>query len=163
MSAIVLSVLLPGRSCFERLAECGVNTLPELLFQLPHVLGQADSRYLLSYRPRPVAACILPIPPPVYTIRLLFANNPTVNRPTLIHTKGVHPRRQFTKLVKLSMQHPGSPGGSCQCGLRKIQLRSGDSLAADIQASDLEGGMTVTGPPRSRMTRRVGPGGFSSC
>ena len=36
-----------------------------------------------------------------------------------------------------------------------------DHCVAGPQASALEGGMTVSGPPRSRMTRPLGTGGFS--
>ena len=43
----------------------------------------------------------------------------------------------------------------------KSHLRSRQSLARGSQASDFEGGMTVSGPSRSRMTRRLDTGEFS--
>ncbi len=44
--------------------------------------------------------------------------------------------------------------GRLRCFLKLI--RHVGSLAKGIQASDLEGGMTVSGPSRSRMTRPLG-------
>jgi len=59
------------------------------------------------------------------------------------------------------IRHPGLPGALCWYSLWKIHLQFLHSLARGIQASDFEGGMTVSGPSSSRMTRRRGAGGFS--
>jgi hypothetical protein len=72
------------------------------------------------------------------------------------HTKG-HLERSAEYAVdeKAQLGWSGFPG-RLRCFLELI--RHVGSLAKVIHASDLEGGMTVSGPSNSRMTRPLGTG-----